>query len=414
MILVLISFIAIILAMFGLRSIVERLDKKRFKTLLYISGFFALIGLVPLIFPDMLSFTSAKDARFASNPQVLDLLRQVRLEFMRTDTIRMLGLIAAFVALIITYYKKKINKHLLILGIFLLIAVDMIGVSWRFISTARLVNPKSVERNYFKETKFDKIISADTEYHRVLGLGQLFQSNDMAYRHQIVGGYSAIKPQLIQDVIDNNLYRRNDPINPINWNVVNMCNAKYIVAPGNIQAEGLIPLEVNRSQKAILYKNENALPRAFFVNSVKMFDDEKEVVRFINDENFNPGEIALTSEEFDTSEAFDSGGNIEINEYTPNRIKLLVETKGNAFMVLSEAYYPKGWNAYIDSEAAHIYQINHILRGIIIPPGSHEIKFEFKPKSYSVSTTVSSISTYLVWGILISLLLMKYKFDYKK
>ncbi|MCK4446499.1 MAG: hypothetical protein KAW56_05405, partial [Candidatus Marinimicrobia bacterium] len=57
MILVLISFIAIILAMFGLRSIIERLDKKRFKTLLYISGFFALIGLVPVLFPDMLSFT---------------------------------------------------------------------------------------------------------------------------------------------------------------------------------------------------------------------------------------------------------------------------------------------------------------------------------------------------------------------
>jgi len=414
MILVLISFIAIILAMFGLRSIVERLDKKRFKTLLYISGFFALIGLVPLIFPDMLSFTSAKDARFASNPQVLDLLRKVRLEFMRTDTIRMLGLIAAFVALLITYYKKKINKDLLILGIFLLIAVDMIGVSWRFISTARLVNPKSVEQNYFKETKFDKIISSDTEYHRVLALGRLFQSNDLAYRHQIVGGYSAIKPQLIQDVIDNNLYRRNDPVNPINWNIVNMCNAKYIVSPGMLNFKGLTILDADKQRKTVLYKNGNALPRAFFVEKVKMLPNEEKVVRFINDENFNPGEIALTSEEFDTSEAFDPYGNIEINEYTPNRIKLFVETKGNAFMVLSEAYYPKGWNAYIDSEAAHIYQINHILRGIIISLGSHEIKFEFKPKSYFVSATVSSISTYLVWGILIALLLMKYKFDYKK
>ena len=409
MILVLISFIAIILAMFGLRSIIERLDEKRFKTLLYISGFFALLGLVPLLLPNILSFTSPKDARFASNPQVLDLLRQVRLEFMRTDTIRMLGFIAAFVALLITYYKKKINKDLLILGIFLLIAVDMISVSWRFISTARLVNQKSVERNYFKETKFDKIISADPEYHRVLGLGQLFQSNDMAYRHQIVGGYSAIKPQLIQDIIDNNLYRKDDPANFLNWNVINMLNAKYIVAPGNIQAEGLIPLDINQSQKTILYKNENALPRAFFVKSVRKFDDETEVVRFMNSNKFKPGIFALTIEDIDTNTAYDIFGTVKITEYTPNHISLQVENNEKAFMVLSEAYYPKGWTATIDSKPIHIYRVNHVLRGIEIAAGKHIVTFEFKPKSYYRAAIISSVFTYIIWLLIIGNLIYRYK-----
>ncbi len=409
MILVLISFIAIILAMFGLRSIIERLDENRFKTLFYISGFFALLGLVPLLLPNILSYTSPKDARFASNPQVLDLLRQVRLEFMRMDTIRMLGFIAAFVALLITHYKKKINKDLLILGIFLLIAVDMISVSWRFISTARLVNPKSVERNYFKETKFDKIISADPEYHRVLGLGQLFQSNDLAYRHQIVGGYSAIKPQLIQDIIDNNLYRKDDPANFLNWNIINMLNAKYIVAPGNIQAEGLIPLEISRSQKTILYKNENALPRAFFIKSVEKFDDEKDVVRFMNSNEFKPDEFALTIEDIDTNTVYDISGTVKIIEYTPNHISLQVENNEKAFMVLSEAYYPKGWTAAIDSKPVHIYQVNHVLRGIEIVAGKHIVTFEFKPKSYHRAAVVSSVFTYLMWILIVCSLVYKYR-----
>ncbi len=409
MILVLISFIAIILAMFGLRSIIERLDEKRFKTLLCISGFFALIGLVPVLFPDMLSFTSAKDARFASNPQFLDLLWQVRLEFMRTDTIRMLGFIAAFVALIITYYKKKINKDLLILGIFLLTAVDMIGVSWRFISTARLVNPKSVERNYFKETKFDKIISSDPEYHRVLGLGQLFQSNDMAYRHQIACGYSAIKPQLIQDIISNNLYRKDNPANFLNWNVINMLNAKYIVSPGNIQAEGLIPLDINQSQKTIIYENENVLPRAFFVNSVKKFEDEKDVVRFMNSNEFKPDKFALTTEDIDINTVYDISGTVKITEYTPNHISLQVENNEKAFMVLSEAYYPKGWTAMIDSKPMHIYQVNHVLRGIEIAAGKHIVTFEFKPKSYYRAAIISSVFTYLMWILIVCSLIYKYR-----
>ncbi|MCD6441163.1 MAG: YfhO family protein [Candidatus Marinimicrobia bacterium] len=400
MILVLISFIVIILAMFGLRSIIERPDEKRFKTLLYISGFFALVGLVPLLLPNILSYTSPKDARFAANPEVMELLRKVRLEFMRTDTIRMLGFIAAFVALIVAYFKQKINKDLLIVGVFLLIAVDMIGVSWRFMSTTRLVNTKSIEQNYFRETKFDRIISADPEYHRVLGLGQLFQSNDLAYRHQLVGGYSAIKPQLIQDIVDNNLYT-NNPQEPVNWNVVNMLNAKYIVTPGNLQAEGLIPLEVNQNQRTILYKNENALPRAFFVNSVKKFDDEKDVARFMNSPEFEPAEFALTTEDIDTNTVYDVSATVRITEYTPNRISLQVENNGKAFMVLSEAYYPKGWTATIDSKPTHIYQVNHVLRGIEVSVGTHEIVFEFRPKSYTRAAVISSVFTYLMWILII-------------
>jgi len=225
--------------------------------------------------------------------------------------------------------------------------------------------------------------------------------NDLTYRHQLVGGYSAIKPQLIQDIVDNNLYRKDDPDNFLNWNVVNMLNAKYIVAPGNLQAEGLIPLEVNQSQKTILYKNENALNRAYFVRSVKKFDDEKEVVRFMNSRAFEPAEFALTTEDIDTGAVYDVSGTLTITEYTPNRISLVVENNGKAFMVLSEAYYPKGWTATIDSKPTHIYQVNHVLRGIEIAAGTHEIVFEFRPKSYARAAVISSVFTYLMWILII-------------
>ena len=233
--------------------------------------------------------------------------------------------------------------------------------------------------------------------------------NDLTYRHQLVGGYSAIKPQLIQDIVDNNLYRKDDPDNFLNWNVVNMLNAKYIVAPGNLQAEGLIPLEVNQSQKTILYKNENALNRAYFVRSVKKFDDEKEVVRFMNSRAFEPAEFALTTEDIDTGAVYDVSGTLTITEYTPNRISLVVENNGKAFMVLSEAYYPKGWTATIDSKPTHIYQVNHVLRGIEIAAGTHEIVFEFRPKSYTRAAVISSVFTYLIWILIVCSLIYKYR-----
>jgi len=110
----------------------------------------------------------------------------------------------------------------------------------------------------------------------------------LAYRHQLIGGYSAIKPQLIQDIVDNNLYKSSDPKSPINWNIVNMLNGKYIVSPAKLDFPGLIVQSFNEQKKSILYKNENALPRAFFVEKVKQLPDEKSVVRFMNTASFKP------------------------------------------------------------------------------------------------------------------------------
>ncbi|MBL7068056.1 MAG: YfhO family protein, partial [Candidatus Marinimicrobia bacterium] len=96
--------------------------------------------------------------------------------------------------------------------------------------------------------------------------------------------------------------------------------------------------------------------------------------------------------------------------YTPNRISLQVENNEKAFMVLSEAYYPKGWTATIDSKSMHIYQVNHVLRGIEIAAGKHIVIFEFKPKSYHRAAVVSSVFTYLMWILIVCSLIYKYRF----
>jgi hypothetical protein len=395
MILILTSFITILLAMFGLKSISGNSQQNFLRPVLIVSGFFFLVGLVPLTLPGILSFASPNDHQIISNPQVLAMLQTIRREFMQTDTLRMLVFIGAFAVLYYFFARRKIGKDLLIIGIFVLISVDMISISARFLDRSRLVNQKSMERSYFKLNSFDKIILADDSYHRVLGIGNLFQSNDLAYRHQIVGGYSPIKPQLIQDIVDNNLYT-NDPNQPVNWKVANMLNAKYIISPAQLPKSALTLMDVDQNRRTLLYKNYNALPRAYFVKTIKRFPDEKEVVRFLNNPDFDPSVMALTSETInDTS--YSAKGQVTIRNYTPNKIELSAACDDTAFLVLSEAYYPTGWNALIDSHKTHIYQVNHILRGIVIPPGDHQITFRFLPKSYVYSNRISTVFLSGAW-----------------
>lgn len=403
MILTLIQFILVILSMYGLKGLIECLDLKKYKTLLIIAGILFLIGLVPLLNPGMLSYTSAGDAQYAANPQVLDMLKTARVEMMVQDTVRMLIYIVLFVGILATFYFKKINRDLLIVGVIILVSVDLISVSHRFIKNAKLVKPDRIEQQYFLPDKIDKILEGDPDYFRVLALGGLFQSNDLAYRYQIIGGYSAIKPQLIQDIIDNNLYT-SDPQQPVNWNVINMLNGKYILSPANLQYDGLTLLNIDQNKRTILYRNDHSLPRAWFVPTVKVLPDEKAVVAFLNQPEFDPTQMALTTEKPERSH-FSTDATVSITNYTPNQINLTAVCQDSAFLVLSEAYYPVGWQATIAGEPTHIYQINHVLRGIVIPPGEHEVRLRFAPKSYVRSKWLSSLFVYLTWLTLLGTVL---------
>lgn len=396
MILILINFILIILSVYGLKGLAEKFDNKNYKTALGVSGFFVLFGLFFILMPGALSYTSAQDAQYMNNPQVLEMLRTARREFMQADTLRMLVLVTCFIALLVLYKMKKIRTDIMIIGIIVLIAVDMISVSKRFLRPDELVDTKSIEKRYFAETRFDKILKEDNEAFRVLGLGNFFQSNDLAYRYQIVTGYSPIKPQLIQDIIDNNLMA-GPTQNSLNWNVINMLNAKYIIAPGMLNEANLTVLDVDQQQKTVLYLNEAALPRAFFVAEVKILPSEREVVAFMNTTEFDPSRLALISVAVDSVGNFDTNGNVRITEYTPNRVNLWVETEKPAFLVLGDAYYPKGWAARIAGVGTPIFQVNHVLRGIQVAPGNHEVVFEFKPRSYLIASRISSITNTLIW-----------------
>jgi uncharacterized membrane protein YfhO len=381
---------------YGLKGLAEKFDNKNYKTALGVSGFFVLFGLFFILMPGALSYTSAQDAQYMNNPQVLEMLRTARREFMQADTLRMLVLVTCFIALLVLYKMKKIRTDIMIIGIIVLIAVDMISVSKRFLRPDELVDTKSIEKRYFAETRFDKILKEDNEAFRVLGLGNFFQSNDLAYRYQIVTGYSPIKPQLIQDIIDNNLMA-GPTQNSLNWNVINMLNAKYIIAPGMLNEANLTVLDVDQQQKTVLYLNEAALPRAFFVAEVKILPSEREVVAFMNTTEFDPSRLALISVAVDSVGNFDTNGNVRITEYTPNRVNLWVETEKPAFLVLGDAYYPKGWAARIADVETPIFQVNHVLRGIQVTPGNHEVVFEFKPRSYLIASRISSITNTLIW-----------------
>ncbi|MEP0712710.1 MAG: YfhO family protein, partial [Algoriphagus sp.] len=89
-------------------------------------------------------------------------------------------------------------------------------------------------------------------------------------------------------------------------------------------------------------------------------------------------------------------GQITHTSYAPNELKYQADMTSEGLAVFSEIYYPEGWTATIDGVETDILRANYLLRGLIIPAGSHEIVFKFLPKSYTATKTPMIIFQYLI------------------
>jgi len=406
---ILFNFLFVILAMYGFQSLLKIDSLEKHKPLFIIAGIIVLIGLVFVIAPNLLSFEGLDDTQNAGNSKSIQILKNIRKDIMIQDNVRMLMFVFSFIGLVVLNYLKKIPKSLVIAGVILLISFDCISVSHRYTQKMKLYNAKIAERKYFPKTKFDLTFEKESEKFRIIELGKKMFTNGMAFRYQAMAGYSAIKPQLIQDIFDNNFNHSNDPNVNLNLPIMDMCNVKYLVSPVVIKYDNLKFLSFNKREKTGLYLNKKCLPRAFFVEEIVKLPNEEEVVKYLNSDGFDPSKHAIASSNLISNKSYVGKGDIDISNYNPNEIAFKVSCDNESFLVLSEAYYPVGWTCLIDGSNTDIHQVNHILRGIEVPGGEHDIVFKFEPMSYKTANMISNVSTYSVWILLLVLLIIKNK-----
>ena len=177
-------------------------------------------------------------------------------------------------------------------------------------------------------------------------------------------GYSGIKPRTYQDIMD-----VVGPANPTLWR---MLGVKYLVADQPVQIAGLSP--IYNGEKTIVNRNDNSLPRAYFVNKVEM-KTNLEVLNLIKANSFDPKEIAYVHTKNLTVDKPDSTAYSKILKYTDEKLQLDVYASGNNFMFFGSTFFsgeadyklfkiPTGWKAFVDDKETEIYQTNHGFMGI--------------------------------------------------
>ena len=395
MILVVMQFILVIWAAFGLKSILEitKENVKKVQNIIFgIGGTLILVGLIVLIFGSSFPLEKASDAS-QYEPQVLDMIRQVRLEMMQTDALRMIIFTLVTAVLILLFIHKAIRKYIFIGAVIIILLIDLIPYMKK--AEGELYDPVKLEKQHFKLKPANKAILKDTSYYRVFPITENpFNNNDWSYYHNSIGGYNAAKLRIYQDIVENCIFKGADPQVPVNWSILKMLNTKYIISSSQLPQDNLEPFYYDQQNKLLVYKAKYDPQPAWFVGDVVTITDRNSRFAKLNDPTFDPFTTAILEEEFFLPIEKPDSSYVEV---TPsfNTMEYKIYTDKPALFVASEIYYPAkgGWKAYVDGEEVPIYKTNHVLRSIYIEkPGEHEVVFEFNPQTFLKYYKISLIA----------------------
>jgi len=309
-----------------------------------------------------------------------------RKSLIESDLAKALLYVFLVLGLVFLSIKKIINQTLFYVGIGILAIFDIFQLNLQYLKSDSFIEPTENEAA-FNLSPIDIALKKDTSNYRVLdirnGIPNAFNGGALiAYHHKTVGGYNPAKLSIYQDLIENQWYKF-----PNCMPTVNMLNTKYVIT-GNL-ATDTIP-------------NKDALGNVWFVKAIQYENDAASVMKRLD--NFNPKDTAII-ESKDKIESlanlqYDSTATIALVKNNNDDITYSSNSIKNQLAVFSEIYYNLGWKAYIDNKETPIVKVNYVLRGLVIPAGKHDIKFEFRPQSIASAKIASGIASIIIWGCL--------------
>ncbi|KPP97554.1 MAG: Bacterial membrane protein YfhO [Bacteroidetes bacterium HLUCCA01] len=317
----------------------------------------------------------------------------------QSDLIRYIIMGTAAAGLIGLLLAGKIAPSIVLMGIVALTAFDMISTGKRYIPESAY-SPRGMsvtevieEQRRPVDTWLEEAVKTDEGWsYRVFPLGDnAFNNAVPAYFYPSIGGYSGARMSIydeLQGVISQTLSRGETGSLS---RILSMLNVRYVTFGGRYP--GYSPAFTQGP--VIANENPDVFPKAWFVEGFEVVDSPEASLQALVDPEINLRSTAVVFEQPGVTPMPDSLARVQITDYNAHRIEAEVTRSTDGFVVFSEIYYPAGWKARLNGEPVEIHRTNHVLRGIAVPAGSHQLVMQYEPEWYKPVRTVSNIANIL-------------------
>ena len=329
-----------------------------------------------------------------------------RKELLRADSLRSLLFILLGAGTLVAFVMGKLKKEYATLLLGALILFDLWGAGKRYLNADRFERPSAIQKTFTPGVADTEILN-DPSYKRVLNLTtSVFNDNSpTSWFHKSIGGYHGAKLKRYQELIDSTISRElgmfqtafqnagqvqtveelASHLMPVfnNTVVLNMLNTKYVI--------------VDPQSPPVI--NPNALGNAWFVEKPVIAGNANEELASLK--MINPAREAVIDTRFSefiksTHYPVAEGDRIELVSYQPNELEYSYTAEGERLAVFSDIYYPEGWLCFVDGKESDHFRANYVLRAMVLPGGTHQVRFVFEPSTYINGNRVSLASSVLL------------------
>ena len=385
MALIVVSLNLALLAGFGLHAVMREIKGKGLRLLKGGGLLVALCALGFLFFET--SFEGFIRSLFpvprVESAELTQMVDQVRWNLWKSSFLGMVCFGGIFAALLWLRSKQVIGAVLTASFLTLVALVDLLMVDRQIVApstgslrSSQLVSQRYIERA-FAEDDVTAFLRADSDVFRVYPAGPLFAENKFSvFGIESTGGYHPAKLQVYDELLQVSK-------NLAHIDLLRMLNVRYVVSPSpldhpllDVVYTGELSL-VRGPVEVSIYRLSGSMPRAWFVGEGISLEQDGNVYGKLLGGDIDIATAALVEDApWEGGRNF-SGGSVFSIELEPERIKLFVEADEQAFLVLSEVFYPQRWKVMVDGREARMFKTNGFLRGVLVPEGKHEIVFSF-------------------------------------
>ena len=374
---VILEFAVPLLAVIGLNKFLADSDLKNIRRSFAI---FSVPLIILLVISGSLSFAGLYDDYYSNGygQEIFNQIIEERKNIFNKDILR--ALLIGGVIFLTLRFSKLIGRNFTFLIVSLIVIVDLYSVNSRYIDKDLFID-KSI--NTYQLSEIDNEILLDTLDYRVFNLSTGLSNASSSYYHNSLNGYHAAKLRRFQEYYDYLTFHDNEKL-------FNSLNVKYLIGKDDQDQDQL-------------YVNPDALGNAWAVDSLLVLNNPDELLNKLKDTDISKIALGLkNSIPKDLPQTLESKDLIKIEKVknSSSHLTYNYNALSEQLIVFSEIYYPSGWEVFIDGEKSNFFDINYLLRGMLIPGGEHEIEFFFSPEIVKTGINIRIITIIITFSLI--------------
>ena len=170
---------------------------------------------------------------------------------------------------------------------------------------------------------------------------------------------------------------------------------EIVPKPGVLQPQRLEELTavLQNDGKFALFEFTGTLPRAKLYSNWQTETNLAAALKTIANLSFDPAKtviISTPSKNLPPAATNENSGTVEFKSYSPKHIVFAANATASSVLLLNDKY-DANWRVTVDGQPAELLRCNFLMRGVQIPPGTHEVKFDFSLPNKPLYVTLSAI-----------------------